>query len=55
MEISVSLPLILFFKNFTDLGRSGIWMAMVISNLIILVLAEIMFRKIDFKPKLMLD
>ena len=52
---AIRLPLILFFKNFTDLGRSGIWMAMVISNMIILVLAEFMFRKIDFKPKLMLD
>ncbi len=52
---AIRLPLILFFKNFTDLGRLGIWMAMVISNLLILVLAEILFRKIDFKPKLMLD
>ena len=52
---AIRLPLILFFKNFTDLGRSGIWMAMVISNLIILILAEVLFKKIDFKPKLMLD
>jgi len=52
---AIRIPLVLFFKNFTDLGRLGIWMAMVISNLVILVLAEILFRKIDFKPKVMMD
>lgn len=50
---AIRLPLILFFKNFTDLGRMGIWMAMVISNLLIVALAEILFRKIDFKPKVL--
>ena len=50
---AIRLPLILFFKNFTDLGRLGIWMAMVISNLLILVLAQWLYRKIDFKPKVL--
>lgn len=50
---AIRLPLILFFKNFTNLGRMGIWMAMVISNLLIVALAEILFRKIDFKPKVL--
>ena len=45
------LPLIVVFKNFTDLGRSGIWYAMVISNIIILVIAQMLFRKVDFKRK----
>ncbi|MBP3700358.1 MAG: MATE family efflux transporter [Lachnospiraceae bacterium] len=52
---AIRLPLILFFKNFTDLGRMGIWMAMVISNLVIVIVAEVFFRKIDFKPKMSLD
>ena len=52
---AIRLPLILFCKHFTNLGRMGIWMAMVVSNLIILIIAECLFRKIDFKPKIMLD
>lgn len=49
---AVRLPLILFFMKFTDLGRMGIWMAMVVSNLLIVIFAEILFRKIDFSPKM---
>lgn len=48
----VRLPLILFMKNFTDLGRSGIWYAMVISNFIIIVYAMFLYRKVDFEPKI---
>ncbi|WP_310604125.1 MATE family efflux transporter [Anaerosporobacter sp.] len=47
----VRLPLILFMKNVTDLGRSGIWYAMVISNFIIVIYAKYLFRKVDFEPK----
>lgn len=45
------LPMILIMKNFTDFGRMGIWYAMVLSNLIILVLARILFRKVNFESK----
>jgi Na+-driven multidrug efflux pump len=47
----IRLPLIFFFKYFTDLGRSGIWYAMVISNIVILMLAQVLFRKVDFERK----
>ena len=47
----IRLPLILVFKNFTELGRDGIWYAMVISNVIILMLAKILFKKVDFSRK----
>lgn len=49
---AIRLPLILVFKNFTDLGRSGIWYAMCISNLVILLLAHALFRKVSFEAKL---
>lgn len=48
---AVRLPLILIFKYFTNLGRSGIWYAMVISNIIILILAQNLFRNVDFERK----
>ena len=48
----IRLPLILFFKNFTDIGRSGIWYAMVISNFIILFVGKMLFRKVDFEAKI---
>lgn len=48
----IRLPLILFMKNVTDLGRSGIWYAMVISNLVIILYAKFLFRKVDFEPKI---
>ncbi len=43
------LPLIWLFKNFTDLGRMGIWMAMVLSNFLILFLGHYFWKKMDFK------
>lgn len=51
---AIRLPLILFCKNFTNMGRMGIWFAMVFSNFVIVILAEWLFRKIDFKPKVTL-
>lgn len=48
----IRLPLILFMKNLTDLGRSGIWYAMVISNFVIILYAMFLFRKVDFEPKI---
>lgn len=49
---AIRLPLIQFCKTFTDLGRTGIWFAMVFSNLVIVLLAEWLFRKIDFHPRI---
>ncbi|MEG0832886.1 MAG: MATE family efflux transporter [Oscillospiraceae bacterium] len=44
----IRLPLIMFFKNFTSFGRNGIWYAMMISNILILIVGEILLRRIDF-------
>jgi putative MATE family efflux protein len=46
------IPLVLIFKNFTTLGSSGVWYAMLISNVVILFIGMIMYRKIDYKPKI---
>lgn len=46
----IRLPLLLIFKLFTDIGSSGIWYAMVISNFLILLVGEFLFRKVDFNP-----
>ena len=46
----IRLPLILLMHSLTDLGASGIWYAMVISNLLILVLGEWFYRKVNFVP-----
>lgn len=46
----IRLPLILFFKLLTDIGSSGIWYAMVISNFLILLVGAWLYRKVDFSP-----
>ncbi|MDD4194747.1 MAG: MATE family efflux transporter, partial [Acholeplasmataceae bacterium] len=45
------IPLVYFFKIFTDLGSSGIWYGMLISNILIIPVGIIMYKKVDFKPK----
>ena len=46
----IRLPMILFMSKLTDLGASGIWYAMVLSNLLILILGAYLYRKVDFAP-----
>ncbi len=46
----IRLPLLLLFKLFTDIGSSGIWYAMVISNFLILIVGAFFYRKVDFSP-----
>ncbi|MDX9692495.1 MAG: MATE family efflux transporter, partial [Acholeplasmataceae bacterium] len=46
------IPVVLLFKNYTNLGSSGVWYAMLLSNIIILFIGMIMYRKIDYKPKI---
>ncbi|MCR3955087.1 MAG: MATE family efflux transporter [Gudongella sp.] len=41
----VRIPLILLFKNFTDIGPTGIWFSMVFSNLLVVVLGLYIYRK----------
>lgn len=49
----IRLPLILIFKLFTDVGPSGIWYAMVISNFLILLLGAWLYRRVDFEPHIL--
>ncbi len=42
------LPMIWLLQQFTDIGRSGIWWAMLTSNLLIVLLGALLFRKVDF-------
>ncbi len=37
------LPLLLFFRTFTDLGPLGIWMAMILSNLLCGIISQIWY------------
>ncbi len=46
------IPLIIIFKEFTNLGSSGIWYAMLLSNLFISFIGYFLARRIDYKPKI---
>lgn len=46
----VRLPLVTVLGKFTDLGPTGIWYAMVLSNLIIMPLGAWLYRKVNFMP-----
>ncbi len=48
----IRIPLILAFKNLTNLGSSGIWYAMLSSNVIIAVIGFFLYKLyINFEPK----
>jgi len=44
------IPLILIFSNFTNLDQLGIWIAMLLSNVLVSIPGYIMYKKIDFEP-----
>ncbi|MBU1019901.1 MAG: MATE family efflux transporter [Firmicutes bacterium] len=46
------IPLIFVFKYLTDMGSSGIWTAMLISNFIIAFIGYAFYTKLDFTPKI---
>lgn len=46
------IPLIFLFKYLTDMGSSGIWTAMLISNFIIAFIGYAFYMKLDFEPKI---
>lgn len=46
------LPMILSFKYFTDFGRRGIWYAMVISNIMIVIMGHFLLMRVDYSPKI---
>jgi putative MATE family efflux protein len=41
----VRIPLILLFKNFTDIGPTGIWFSMVFSNLLVVVFGLYIYKR----------
>jgi putative MATE family efflux protein len=52
---AIRIPLLMIFGNFTNLGSSGIWYAMLASNLIIAVLGIFFMRRISYKPKIQVE
>lgn len=50
---AIRLPLLLIFKLFTDIGSSGIWYAMMLSNFLILLVGAWLYRKVDFEPHIL--
>lgn len=49
------IPAILIFKYFTDLDSSGIWYAMLLSNILIIIPGIYFYKRVDFKPKVEID
>lgn len=49
------IPAILIFKYTTQIGSSGIWYAMLTSNILIIILGIYFYRQIDFRPKIDID
>ena len=49
------IPIVLILKYFTNIGSSGIWYGMLASNILICIVGIYLYRKIDFKPKIMID
>ena len=47
----IRIPLVLLMREFTDLGSSGIWYAVLVSNIIIALFGYLLYLRIDFKPK----
>lgn len=46
------LPMIWLFREFTNLDRSGIWWAMLLSNLLIVIVGALLFKKVDFNASI---
>ena len=52
---AVRMPLLLFFKYCTAAGRHGIWYAMVISNVFIVIMGMLLYRRVDYAPRILDD
>ncbi|PAT02287.1 hypothetical protein CI105_02790 [Candidatus Izimaplasma bacterium ZiA1] len=46
------VPTILIFREYTNLGSSGVWYAMLISNFVIAFVGFTLYSRVDFKPKI---
>ncbi|WP_422486948.1 MATE family efflux transporter [Gudongella sp. DL1XJH-153] len=49
----VRIPLILVFKNFTDIGPTGIWFSMVFSNFLVVVLGFYIYKKGSWSERIL--
>jgi putative MATE family efflux protein len=49
------IPFILLFKNFTELGSSGIWYAMLLSNFVIAIIGYVFLKQIKYEPKIRIE
>jgi putative MATE family efflux protein len=52
---AIRIPLIVGFTYFTNLGNSGIWYAMLISNFLMVFIGGFFMRFVSFKPKVKLE
>lgn len=48
----VRLPMILLFKHFTNIGSTGIWISMSVSNLIVCIYGYLIYRKNTWQEKI---
>jgi len=48
----IRIPLVLGLMYFTDLGPTGVWYAMLISNIVIVFVGWYFYTKIKFLPKI---
>ncbi len=46
------IPLVIIFKYATSLGSSGVWYAMLISNITIIFIGFILYKRVDYQPKI---
>ncbi len=46
------IPMVLGFMYLTDLGPTGVWYAMLISNILIAFVGAYLYSKVDFQPKI---
>ncbi len=49
----VRIPMILLFKNFTDIGPTGIWFSMVFSNLLVVILGFYIYKKGSWSERIL--
>jgi Na+-driven multidrug efflux pump len=47
----VRIPLTIFFRDFTQLGSSGLWYSILISNFVMVGVGMVFYRLISFEPR----
>lgn len=52
---ALRLPLVAGFIYLTDMGPTGIWIAMLVSNIVAVLIGFIFYKKVKFTPKIMLS